>query len=88
MPRKPNDPGDLMLTDFLLTHPLSKRLVVFVGKKNVIGTADQDIFAGGDGTDQFVNQALIANPSYLLALPYSSFTAGLVMPRQWGLATI
>ena len=62
--------------------------MLFAGKKNVVGTADQDIFAGGDGTDQFVSQALIANPAYLLALPYSSFTAGAVMPRDWGLATI
>ena len=35
-----------------------------------------------------MNQALIANPAYLLALPYSSFTAGIVMPREWGLATV
>jgi porin len=35
-----------------------------------------------------MNQALIANPAYLLALPYSSFTAGAVMPRSWGLATV
>jgi porin len=87
-PPTPNDPGDLVLTDFLFTQPISEGLVAFVGKKNVIGTADQDIFAGGDGTDQFMNQALLANPAYLLALPYSSFTAGVVMPREWGLATL
>jgi porin len=87
-PTAPNDPAELHLTDFLFTQPLSENLVVFAGKKNVIGTADQDIFAGGDGTDQFINQAFVANPAYLLALPYSSFTAGIVMPRKWGLATI
>ena len=88
LPPKPNDAGDLFLTDFLFTQPLSEKLVVFAGKKNVVGTADQDIFAGGDGTDQFLNQAFIANPAYLLALPYSSFTAGVAMPRDWGLATV
>ena len=72
------------VTDFLWTQPLSEGLIVFAGKKNVVGTADQDIFAGGDGTDQFVNQALVANPAYLLGLPYSSFTMGFVMPRKWG----
>ena len=87
-PPVPNNQGEIFLTDFLYTQPVSKRLIVFVGKKNVLGTADQDIFAGGDGTDQFLNQALIANPAYLLALPYSSFTTGLVMPREWGLATV
>ena len=61
-----------------------ERLVVFAGKKDVLGAADQDVFAGGDGTEQFMNQALIANPALLLGLPYSSFTAGVVMPRQWG----
>jgi porin len=74
----------LYLTDFLITQPLSERLILFAGKKNVVGTADQDIFAGGDGTDQFINQALVANPAFMLALPYSSFMAGAVMPRQWG----
>ncbi len=89
LPPQLNDPGVPFVTDFLFTQPLAGgKLVVFAGKKNVIGAADQDIFAGGDGTDQFINQALIKNPAYLLALPYSSFTAGLVMPREWGLATV
>jgi porin len=32
-----------------------------------------------------MNQALIANPAFLLGLPYTSFTAGAVMPREWGM---
>ncbi len=84
LPPIADEQGNLFLTDFLFTQPLSEQLVVFVGKKNVVGTADQDIFAGGDGTDQFVNQALVANPAYLLGLPYSSFTAGIVLPKEWG----
>ncbi len=85
LPVVPDDPGVPFCTDFLFTQPLSEKLVVFAGKKNVVGAADQDIFAGGDGTDQFVNQALVANPAFLLALPYSSFTAGAAMPRDWGM---
>ena len=84
LPPVPNDEGRPYITDFLLTQPLSQNLVVFVGKKNVIGVADQDDFAGGNGTNEFMNQALIANPAFLLALPYSSFTAGMVSPQRWG----
>lgn len=84
LPPTPNDPGMPYITDFILTQPLSKEWVVFAGKKNVIGAADQDDFAGGNGTNQFLNQALIANPAFLLALPYTSFTAGVVSPREWG----
>jgi porin len=87
LPPRPNDPGVPYITNFLFTQPLSEQLVVFAGKKDVLGSLDQDDFAGGDGTDQFINQALIANPAFLLGLPYTSFTAGVVMPREWGLMT-
>jgi porin len=84
LPPRPFDPGVPYITNFLVTQPLSEELVLFAGKKDVLGGADQDIFAGGDGTSQFVNQAFIANPAFLLALPYTGFTAGAVMPREWG----
>lgn len=84
LPPVPNNQGTPYITDFFITQPLSKEWVVFAGKKNVIGAADQDDFAGGNGTVQFVNQAFIANPAFLLALPYTSFTAGFVSPREWG----
>jgi porin len=84
IPPAPNNNGSIFLTDFFITQPLSKEWVVFAGKKNVVGTADQDAFAGGNGTDQFLNQAFVANPAFLLGLPYSSFTAGFVSPREWG----
>ncbi|MCY2968762.1 MAG: carbohydrate porin [Planctomycetota bacterium] len=83
-PTAANDPGSLFLTNFLVTQPLSEKLVVFAGKSDVLGAADQDIFSGGDGTDQFVNQAFVANPAFLLGLPYTSFTAGAVLPQEWG----
>ena len=50
LPTAPNDPGDLYITNFVFTQPLSEKLVVFAGKKDVLGGADQDEFAGGDGT--------------------------------------
>jgi len=84
LPPRPRDPGVPYITNFLLTQPLSPKWVVFAGKKDILGTFEQDIFAGGDGTDQFLNQSLISNPAFLLGMPYSSFTAGLVSPRKWG----
>lgn len=88
LPPVANNPGDLYMTNLVVTQPLSQELVVFAGKKDVLGAADQDIFAGGDGTSQFVNQALVANPAFLLGLPYTSFTAGAVMPRTWGMMKV
>jgi porin len=86
LPPAPNDPpGTLFMTDFVFTQPLSESLVVFAGKKNVLGAADQDEFAGGDGTDQFMNQALVANPAFLLGLPYTSIVVGAAMPQEWGM---
>jgi porin len=57
---------------------------MFAGKKVLVGEMDQDRFSGGNGTQQFMNQALIANPAFLLGLPYSSFVAGVVSPQKWG----
>lgn len=85
LPPAPNDQGELFLTNFVFTQPLSERLVIFAGKKDVLGAADQDDFSGGDGTDQFVNQAFIANPAFLLGLPYTGFVTGAAMPREWGM---
>lgn len=84
LPPAPNDPGVPFLTNFFYTQPLSENLVVYAGKKDVLGGADQNVFAGGDGTDQFMNQAFIANPAFLLAMPYTSFTAGFLIPTKWG----
>lgn len=88
LPTAPNDQGDLFLTNFVLTQPLSESLVLYGGKKDVLGAADQDEFAGGDGTEQFVNQALIANPAFLLGLPYTGFVVGAAMPQSWGMINV
>jgi porin len=77
LPPVPNDPGIPVLTGLAWTQPLSERLVVYFGKTSGIGAADQNLFAGGDGTDQFSNMALLESPALLLGIPYSSFSAGL-----------
>lgn len=87
LPPAPNEEGDLFLTNFVFTQPLSENFVAFIGKKDVLGAADQDVFAGGDGTDQFVNQALIANPAFLLGLPYTGFVVGAASPQKWGMVS-
>lgn len=88
VPPTPNDPaGQLYMTNFVITQPLSEKFVVFAGKKDVLGAADQDDFAGGDGTEQFVNQAFIANPAFLLGLPYTGFVVGAAMPQSWGMVS-
>lgn len=88
LPPAADDKGDLFLTNFVFTQPLSEKLVVFAGKKDVLGAADQDDFAGGDGTEQFVNQALIANPAFLLGLPYTGFVTGVALPQDWGMVSV
>ena len=83
-PVTPNNHGELFLSNFVVTQPLSKEFVLYAGKVDVLGGLDQDDFAGGDGTTQFMNQAFVANPAFLLGLPYSSVSAGMVLPREWG----
>ena len=62
----------------------SKNLVVFAGKRVMVGAVDQDIFAGGNGTQQFSNQSLCMNPMFILLFPYSTLSAGFVSPQSWG----
>jgi len=84
LPPTPNNEGTPYLTNFLLVQPLSQNLVVYTGKKVLVGEMDQDRFSGGNGTQQFMNQALVANPAFLLGLPYTSFVVGAVSPQKWG----
>lgn len=88
LPPTPNDPGIPYLTSFFYTQPLSRQLVLFFGKREMVGAFDQDIFAGGDGTSQFVNQGFIGSPTYLEALPYSTVAMGAASPQEWGSATL
>lgn len=85
LPATPNDPqGTPYLTNFFFVQPFSQNLVVFAGKKVAVGEGDQSRFAGGNGRQQFVNQAFNANPAFLAALPYTSFDVGVVSPQKWG----
>ncbi len=84
MPVDPDANGVPRVTNMLYIQPLSERLIVSVGKIRLAGAADRNIFAGGDGSDQFLNQTFVANPLYLNQLPLSTFTIGAVMPREWG----
>ena len=85
LPPAPSEPGELFMTNFVFTQPLSENLVVFGGKKVLPGAADVDEFAGGNGTQQFMNQAFCQNPAFLLGLPYTSFMVGAAMPQEWGM---
>lgn len=76
LPPAPDDPGIPLLTGCACSQPVTERLEVFVGKMSGIGAADQNLFAGGDGTDQFSNMALLESPALLLGIPYSSLSAG------------
>jgi porin len=84
LPTSPEHEGVPRLTNLIWTQPLSKSFAFFIGKKDVLGALDQDDFAGGDGTEQFMNQALIANPALLLGMPYTSFTVGVGLKTAWG----
>jgi porin len=84
MPVDPVAHGDLYCTNFMLIQPLSEQFIVTVGKTRTIGVADNNKFAGGDGSDQFVNQVFIANPLMVPQIPLSTFVVGALMPQEWG----
>ena len=76
--------GVLRVTNMLYVQPLSERFIVSAGKARLAGTADRNIFAGGDGSDQFLNQTFVANPLFFGQLPLSTFSLGAIMPKDWG----
>lgn len=84
MPVDPVAHGDLYCTNFMLVQPLSEQFIVTVGKTRTIGVADNNKFAGGDGSDQFVNQTFVANPLMVPQIPLSTFVVGALMPQDWG----
>jgi porin len=84
MPVDPEANGELYCTNFMLIQPLSEQFIVTVGKTRLPGLADNNIFAGGDGSDQFVNQTFAVNPLFVPQIPISSFVVGAVMPQEWG----
>lgn len=76
--------GSLYCTNFMLIQPLSERFIVTAGKTRTVGIADNNIFAGGDGSDQFLNQTFVANPLMVPQIPFSTFVVAALMPREWG----
>ncbi|MBS0266291.1 MAG: carbohydrate porin, partial [Planctomycetes bacterium] len=88
MPVDPSASGTLYVTNFMVAQPLSKQFVVTVGKTRLVGVADNNIFAGGDGSDQFVNQTFCMNPLFVPQLPFSTFAVGAVALPEWGSAAL
>jgi hypothetical protein len=84
MPVDPAATGDLYCTNFMIIQPLSKQFIVTAGKTRTIGIADNNKFAGGDGSDQFLNQTFVANPLMVPQIPLSTFVVGALMPQDWG----
>jgi porin len=77
----PTGTDEVQLTNFLFTQVLSESCAVFFGK---LDTADGDLnaFASGRGKEQFSNLALIAPPTPLLAVPYSTLGAGFTLLHE------
>lgn len=84
MPIDQEASGIPYMTNFLWMQPVSENLIVSVGKTRMPSVADNNIFAGGDGSDQFVAQTFAANPLLLPQVPFSSFVISTVSPQDWG----
>lgn len=76
--------GNLYCTNFMLVQPLSEKFILSAGKTRTIGIADNNKFAGGDGSDQFLNQSFVANPLMVPMIPLSTFVVAAAMPQDWG----
>jgi porin len=72
------------VTNFLFAQPLSEKLILSVGKTRLVSVVDNNIFAGGDGSEQFLNQAFNGNPLFVPQLPLSTFAVTAVSPQEWG----
>ena len=68
----------------MYVQPLSEQFIFTVGKTRTVGVADNNKFAGGDGSDQFLNQTFIASPMIVLQVPLSTFVVAAAMPQEWG----
>jgi porin len=72
------------VTNFAIVQPLSENLILQAGKLRLPAIADRNILAGGDGSDQFLNQAFCINPLYVPQIPISTFVVGAASPQEWG----
>lgn len=87
-PLDPNASGIPYVTNFLIAQPLTENFIMSVGKTRMPGVADQNILAGGDGSDQFLNQTFAMNPLLLPQVPFSSFVVSSVLTQNWGNAAL
>ena len=77
-----DDPGATTLTDLYFTQFLSEKFGFAFGKIDFRG-GDVNVFAHNENT-QFMNLALVANPTLLPVAPYSSLTAAIFFkPVDW-----
>ncbi len=84
MPVDAEAEGVPRFTNFMLIQPLSEEFIFTVGKTRTLGIADNNKFAGGDGSDQFLNQTFIGSPLMFPNIPFSTFLVAAAMPQEWG----
>ncbi|MFN3192807.1 MAG: carbohydrate porin [Aureliella sp.] len=76
-----SDGQDTSLTDFLLTQFLSENFAVFAGRLNTFG-GDMNAFAHGRGKTQFMNAAMVINPTAFRVAPYVTYGAGVSILKE------
>lgn len=69
------DYRELTISELKFTQFLSESVAVFLGKINTLD-GDDNIFAGGRGKINFMNQNFVVNPVVLRTSPYSALGAG------------
>jgi porin len=67
------------LTGVKVTQALSERFLVFAGKINTLDGFNQPFTGGAQGTNGFMNVAMIAPVVALRTIPYSAFGGGFVV---------
>jgi porin len=70
------------LTALKFTQALSENFIVFLGKINTIDDGLQLAFGGGNGTDGFMNSALLNNSATARTVPYSTYGAGFAILKD------
>ena len=75
------DEHDMVLSKVVFTQFLSEQFAIFFGKIDTLD-GDNNVFAGGRGKENFLNQNFIFNPATLRTSPYSAlgFGAAVFLP--------
>jgi len=83
LPTPDRQDGLTTLSEFYYTQALSEKLVILLGKVDVLGLADKTEFASSEKT-QFMNFGFRVNPMLAMYAPYTPMTAAVVaMPTDW-----